>query len=175
MKAYEEHREKAPKKIKAIIITASTSRYQKMKRGENYEDESGSIIALKLKEKGHEVLLRSLVDDDISMIRKELLKGVYFSEADVIIINGGTGVSPRDVTIEAVEPLLEKKLEGFGEIFRRLTYDRIGAVALLSRAMAGIINRKLVICLPGSPDAVELGMNLILDELGHIVFISRGV
>ncbi|MEM4312302.1 MAG: MogA/MoaB family molybdenum cofactor biosynthesis protein [Nitrososphaerales archaeon] len=174
MKAYEEHKHKAPKKIKAMVITASTSRYEKMLKKEKFEDESGSLIASKLKGKGHEVISMKLVNDDIGMIREELLKGAYFSDADVIIINGGTGVSPRDVTIEAVEPLLEKKLEGFGEIFRRLTYEKLGSVAIMSRAKAGILNKKLVLCLPGSPDAVELGMSIIMDELTHIVYIAKG-
>jgi molybdenum cofactor biosynthesis protein B len=92
---------------------------------------------------------------------------------DAIIITGGTGIARRDVTIETVAPLYEKELPGFGEVLRRVGYDMVGTPALLTRASAGIIKRKPVFCLPGAPNAVEIGMDLILPELGHVVKHAR--
>ena len=106
------------------------------------------------------------------MIRLHLMKALYESQNDAVILLGGTGLSPRDVTIEAVGPLLDKRLDGFGEIFRRLSFDSIGTPALMTRSLAGIIENKPVFCLPGSPDAAKVGVELALNELPHAVFIA---
>jgi len=94
---------------------------------------------------------------------------------DVIILNGGTGLAPTDITIEAVNPRLEKRLEGFGELFRQLSFQKIGSAAMLSRAIAGTCKDTLVFCLPGSPEAVDLALNgLIIPEVGHMVGLIKG-
>jgi molybdenum cofactor biosynthesis protein B len=94
---------------------------------------------------------------------------------DVLIVTGGTGLSRTDVTFETISPCLERQIPGFGEIFRRISYDEIGSPAIMSRAFAGTIKRKAVFCLPGSPNGVKTAMEkLILPELGHIIGLSRG-
>ncbi len=96
-------------------------------------------------------------------------------EVDAIIINGGTGIAPRDTTFEAIQELLEKEISGFGELFRMLSYQDIGSAAMMTRATAGVAKGKVVVSLPGSTGAVELGMTrLILPELGHMLFLLRG-
>ncbi len=96
-------------------------------------------------------------------------------DVDVIITNGGTGIAPRDTTFEAIQGLLEKEIPGFGEMFRMLSYKDIGPAAMLTRATAGVAQGKVIISLPGSTGAVELGMTkLVLPELGHMLFLLRG-
>jgi len=109
------------------------------------------------------------------MIQKTIRGMLDSSEIDAIITSGGTGITPSDVTIEAVAPLLEKELPGFGELFRHLTYQDIGSAALMSRAIGGVAKGKAVFCLPGSPHAVKLCLErLILPETAHIVLHARG-
>jgi molybdenum cofactor biosynthesis protein B len=108
------------------------------------------------------------------MIRLSLFKALYEDKSDAVVFLGGTGLSARDVTIEALLPLLDKRLDGFGEIFRRLSFDSIGSAALMTRAIAGTIESKVVYSLPGSPDATKLGMELLLKELPHAIFILKG-
>ena len=124
------------------------------------------------KRAGHDCL-RKILDDDKVMIRLNLLKALYENNNDAAILIGGTGLAPRDVTIEAVLPLMDKQIDGFGEIFRRLSYDSVGSPALMSRAIGGVTGTKPVFCLPGSPDAVRLGVDLVLKELPHAVFIAN--
>jgi molybdenum cofactor biosynthesis protein B len=96
-------------------------------------------------------------------------------DIDAVIINGGTGIAPRDTTFEAIQGLLEKEISGFGELFRMLSYQDIGSAAMMTRATAGVVKGKVIISLPGSTGAVELGMTkLILPELGHMMFLLRG-
>lgn len=95
------------------------------------------------------------------------------SNADVIIFSGGTGVSKNDITVETLRSKFEKELEGFGELLRAISYRKIGTAAILTRATAGIKNGKLIVCLPGSPDAVKTALNKTLSEFPHIVFIAR--
>ncbi len=154
------------------IVSVSTSRFGKygVLRGVESipdDDESGKLIA----ENFDEVVDYVLVPDDVERIRWAVV--TTLEKADVCIITGGTGVSPEDVTIEAVKPLLTKELEGFGEIFRMLSYEEIGASAILSRAIAGLINEKAVFCLPGSKKAVKLGLNLINSILRHLLSHAR--
>jgi len=108
------------------------------------------------------------------MIQKHVRKALSSPEIDALIITGGTGLSPRDLTIESVSPFLQKNIPGFGELFRKISFDKIGSPAMLSRALAGSSNGKLIFCLPGSPDAVETAMTrLILPEIGHMLKVSR--
>lgn len=132
------------------------------------DDKSGKTIMELLEAAGHYTANYVIVKDEIKEIQTELLKN---TEAQAIILNGGTGISPRDVTIEAVAPLLTKEISGFGELFRMLSYtEDIGAAAMLSRAIAGTVGERAVFAMPGSTGAVMLGMKkLILPELSHVI------
>ncbi len=170
---YHEHRKHAPRKLAFALITVSSSRYAAKTSGKPYSDESQEIGFNLIREAGHEVRLRDLVDDDLDMIRGRLLELLENPEVDVIIFIGGTGFSKDDKTIEAVKPLLEKVVEGFGELFRWLSFQEIGAAAILSRALMGVVKDKVVICLPGSPHAVDLALRNFLSELPHLIYILR--
>ena len=133
-------------------------------------DTSGIAIAALLEANGHEVTGRSIVKDDPEAIRATLMKQLDNAATQVIITTGGTGITSRDSTYEVVCNLFEKRLEGFGELFRMLSYQEIGASAMMSRACAGTAQGKIVVALPGSENAVRLGMTkLLLPELGHLV------
>jgi len=133
-------------------------------------DVSGKLVKEHLMGSGHQVVAYHIVKDEVQEIQNLLRQGAENPQVQVIILNGGTGIAPRDVTYEAVEELLDKKIEGFGEIFRYLSYKEIGSAAMLSRALAGVCNRKIVFSLPGSRGAVDLAMReLILPEMGHLV------
>ncbi|MGC8571193.1 MogA/MoaB family molybdenum cofactor biosynthesis protein [Caldivirga sp.] len=168
-----EHEKKGPSKVNFFIITVSTSRYELMKAGKQYKDESGDLASLKITNSGHSVVGRLLVSDDERMIKGSLSELLHRDDVDVVVLIGGTGLAKSDVTIETVRPLFSKEIEGFGELFRFISYQKIGASAMLSRATAGIINNKLVVCLPGSPDAVETGLNLIINQVSHILYVAR--
>ena len=171
MKSHEEHRSKGKKDVSISIITVSTSRYEKMKKNLPFQDESADTAAKMIEEAGYTVKNREVVDDYKGLIRLEVLKSIYEDGSDVVILIGGTGLSNRDVTVEAVKPLLDKELEGFSEIFRSESFKEIGSAAYLSRTVAGSLDGRLVFCLPGSPDAVKLGLKLILPEIPHALYI----
>jgi len=133
-------------------------------------DTSGQLIQKLLKEQGHTVVAYHLVKDEPSKIKAKVKAAVTNKKIQAIIINGGTGISRRDSTFEAVNAMLEKRLDGFGEVFRYLTYQEIGSPAIMSRATAGIIKGRVLFSTPGSENAVKLAMEkLILPELGHLV------
>ena len=170
----EKHKSQAPKKLKFGIFTCSTSRYQKMEKNEKVEDVSGDLTETLLKNAGHTVVFRKLISDNEHLINEAMKKSLEQTELDAVIFCGGTGIAPSDVTIETVLPFLEKVLLGFGEIFRRLSFDKIGSVAVLSRAVAGVAKGKVFFCVPGSPDAVRVCLEkLILPEASHIVKHAR--
>lgn len=149
------------------VLIASTSRFKRygpVQRPEDAQDLSGEIILRKVESAGHDASY-SLLPDGIEEIREAVLRG----KADAIIICGGTGLARLDVTLEAVEPLFQKCIPGFGEIFRLRSLDEVGTRAILTRASAGIVGGRPVFCLPGSPNAARLGMDLILAELEHII------
>ncbi|AIY90361.1 MogA/MoaB family molybdenum cofactor biosynthesis protein [Geoglobus acetivorans] len=167
------HRHEAVESYTARVITVSTSRFEKYGRIEGVEnipedDGSGRLIAEVL---GERVKSYVLVPDDAAEIRKAVVE----SEEDVVIITGGTGLNPGDITVEAIEPLFEKRLDGFGEIFRIESYKEIGYSAILSRATAGIIDGKAVFCLPGSKNAVRLGMEIVVSIAKHVISHARGI
>jgi len=138
------------------------------------DDPSGDLVLELLEGAGHTVVLRGVLPDDGAVIREGVLKALGMNDVDAIITCGGTGVAAKDVTVEAIKLLLEKELPGFGELFRRLSYDEIGPAALMSRALAGVAKRKAVFILPGSPQAVRLCVErLILPEAPHIVKHAR--
>lgn len=163
------HKNAAQKKFKVALFTVSSSRF----RDKSLQDESGDIGKKMLEKAGHEYVY-SVIDDDRSLIRFSLYHSIVKENCDAIIFLGGTGLSPRDVTFESIAPLLDKTLDGFGEIFRRLSFDSIGSPAIMTRTIAGVVGSKVVFCLPGSPDASSTGLDLILKELPHMIFISRG-
>jgi molybdenum cofactor biosynthesis protein B len=143
------------------VLTVSTSRTVET-------DKSGKSIISLFSEAGIETQYYAVVPDRIDAIRKELAKAL--DVANCIVINGGTGLTHDDCTIEAVHPFFEKNIEGFGELFRILSYQEIGSSAMLSRAVAGISGYKAIFCIPGSPDAVKLAVqSLILPEIRHIL------
>ena len=168
------HKEKAPKRLKFYIAVVSTSRYKLKKEGKPVNDVSGHLMQRYLAEAGQELVARKIIPDDKKAI-EEAINEAFSLDADVIVLSGGTGISPDDITIEVVEPLLEKKLPGFGELFRFLSYKEIGPSAMMSRCIAGTRRGKAIFCIPGSPDAVKLAFEkLILPEIGHIIAMARG-
>jgi molybdenum cofactor biosynthesis protein B len=136
-------------------------------------DRSGQRIQQLLRDHGHRVKQYDVIRDEPALITQAVCAAPV--SAEVIIINGGTGLARRDTTFEAVNRLIEKEIAGFGELFRMLSYQQIGAGAMLSRATAGVAGDRVVFSLPGSTAAVELAMTkLILPQLGHIVGLVRG-
>ncbi len=132
-------------------------------------DTSGAAIASMLEHEGHVVTARALVRDEPADVTA-FVAAQLRAEAQVIITTGGTGITSRDATFEAIDEMLEKRLDGFGELFRMLSYADIGAAAMMSRACAGLARGRVVIALPGSEGAVRLAMTkLVLPELGHLV------
>ncbi|MDH7564074.1 MAG: MogA/MoaB family molybdenum cofactor biosynthesis protein [Candidatus Bathyarchaeota archaeon] len=168
------HKAEAPRKLGFGVFICSTSRYQKLAQGEKPKDVSGSLIESYLKEAGHKVLFRKIIADNKTMIEQGMQYAFSLDELDCAIFCGGTGIAPSDITIETVSPFLEKTLPGFGEIFRHLSFGAVGSAAVLSRAIAGVAERKAFFCIPGSPDAVRLCFErLILPEAPHIVKHAR--
>ncbi len=160
---YLEKKEQSPQAVICAVLVISDSRTEKT-------DESGKFLLQKLTEGGHSVVSFTLLKNDTNAIRQKLDELLNRSEVQVVITSGGTGASHRDVTIETVTPILEKKLDGFGELFRSLSYTEIGTSCILSRAMAGIARGKPIICLPGSLGATKLALDkIILPEIGHMV------
>ena len=158
-----------------FIITCSTSRYRLLESGAAPEDPSGDLIESQMKEHGHTVCERKLLPDDQKILSSALLDALGNPNIDSIIVTGGTGISPDDVTVEVAERMFDKKLPGFGEILRRISYDDIGSSAVLTRATAGIVSKKPIFCIPGSPDAVKRSLDkLILPELPHILKHAQG-
>ena len=163
----EQHRQYSPSNLGFALITVSDSRT-------TGDDASGSALAGLAREAGHRVETAELVKDDVAAIRRAVRQALAMDGVDVVVLTGGTGFSPRDVTLDAVEPLLEKRVEGFGELFRMLSYQQVGAAAMLSRAAAGLVGSRAVFLLPGSPKAVALAMEkLILPEAGHLLGQAR--
>ncbi len=169
------HKEKAPKKLGFAVVICSTSRYQESESGKCVADESGDLIVRLLVTQGHSVVSRDLIPDDKTLIEVFVKKALQSGDVDAIILSGGTGITLSDITIETVAPLLEKQLPGFGEIFRSPSYGEIGSAAVMSRALAGVVQGKAIFCIPGSPHAVKTCLErLILPEAGHIILHARG-
>ena len=168
------HKATAPKQLKFAVFVCSTSRYQQLQKGEEIDDVSGENIEALLKNAGHMVLFKKIIADDKALIQEAVKSVLDSADLDAAIFCGGTGIAPSDITIETVSPFLEKTLPGFGEIFRRLSYDKVGSAAVMSRAVAGVAKGKALFCIPGSPDAVRVSVEmLILPEAPHIVRHAR--
>lgn len=155
-------------------MTVSNSRYAKSARGAAVTDESGDVAEALIHRSGGVVDGRQLVPDDSRALKRTVSKALTRRDLDVVLLTGGTGVSTTDVTIESIRPLFEKEIEGFGEIFRSVSFRTIGAAAALSRATAGVARGKLVMCLPGSPDAVRTALGLYLGEVPHVLYLAQG-
>ncbi len=155
------HRKDAPKSVRCFVLTISDSRTEAT-------DTSGDAIVELLKAAGHDVVGRAIVRDDPGAVQNIIQ--AHESLADVIITTGGTGITARDSTYEAITSLIDKRLDGFGELFRMLSFAEIGSAAMMSRACAGTIGRTAIFSLPGSEHAVRLAVSkLILPEVGHVV------
>ncbi len=163
----QEHRESAPDVVRCAVLTLSDTRTIE-------NDTSGGYIVDRLAAHGQVVADYRISPDDPEAIRAILQEWSSSVEIDAILTNGGTGIARRDSTYDALTSLLEKRLDGFGELFRMLSYQEIGAAAMLSRAVAGTIDGTIVIAMPGSSNAVKLAMEkLVLPELNHLVFELR--
>ena len=168
------HKAHAPKTLSFAVFICSTSRYLAIQKGEQTTDVSGDMIEYLLKKVGHRVLFRRVVSDDNVMIEHAVKSVLENDGADAAIFCGGTGIAPKDITIESIQPFLDKTLPGFGEIFRRLSYDKLGSAAVMSRAVAGVAKGKALFCIPGSPDAVRISVELLISpEASHIVKHAR--
>lgn len=153
---------------KCFVITVSDTR-------DEATDRSGMAIKRGLALQGHALAGYTVVKDEPDQIEGALRGAIEDAHSDVVIVNGGTGIAPRDGTYEIVSRMLEKRLDGFGELFRYLSYQDIGSAAMMSRAIAGTVGKHVIISLPGSTGAVELAMEkLILPEIGHMVSQVKG-
>lgn len=168
------HKAEAPGQLRFALVTVSTSKASKAEAGRHPEDLSGDLAAMLVEEAGHVVAHRQIIPDNLAQIMELVKDLLASSNFDVIVTMGGTGISQSDVTIEAVEGLLEKRLPGFGELLRFSSFRRVGSSAMLTRALAGTTKGKAVFCLPGSPNAVELAFKeFIIPEAGHVVKHAR--
>lgn len=158
-----QHRAEAPKTVSVAVLTISDTRTKE-------DDRSGQLIREHLDWRGHTITAYEIVPDDADRITGMLQRWITDESIQAIVTNGGTGIAGRDVTYDAIVGLLEKRLDGFGEIFRMLSWEEIGAAAMLSRATAGVSNRTAIFATPGSSNAVKLAMEkLIGPEIAHVV------
>jgi molybdenum cofactor biosynthesis protein B len=147
----------------AILIVSDTR--------DEKTDESGKIVKQLILSEGHQVLVHEIITNNKALIQTTMKEMFQNPKINVIITSGGTGISKRDITVDAVSELLDKRIDGFGELFRKLSYEEIGEAAMISRAIAGAVNGKLVFSLPGSKNAVKLALSkLILPGIGHILW-----
>ncbi len=167
-KTHLKHKHGAPKILNYSVLIVSDTRYLEIEEGKKSTDMTIPVIKEILEKNKQNFISFQIVPDENLKI-KEVLLQLIKDKTDIIITSGGTGISKRDITIETIKPLFEKTLEGFGELFRYLSFKEIGSSAMLSRASAGIINNRIIFCLPGSPNAVKLALeHLIIPEAGHI-------
>lgn len=166
METHEKHKHDVPANLKIAVVTVSTSRTRET-------DVSGEVLKDAVEKNGHSVADYAVVPDAQEEIA-ETVKAFIEEGADAVIVNGGTGVAPSDVTIEALEPLFDKKITAFGQLLTILSYEEIGTAFMNSRATAGIVDGRPVFCIPGSPNACRLAVEkLIMPEIGHSVKHAR--
>ncbi|WP_047986048.1 MogA/MoaB family molybdenum cofactor biosynthesis protein [Ornithinibacillus californiensis] len=159
-----DHRQHAKGCVKCAVLTVSDTRTKET-------DKSGQLMVELLEKHGHSIEQYEVIQDEITLIQEMIKRVCANNNVEAVLINGGTGIASRDVTIEAIQPLFAKEIPGFGELFRMLSYQLdIGSASMLSRAVAGVVNNRVVFSTPGSSKAVKLAMEeLILPELGHAV------
>ncbi len=157
-----EHKKDAPRQVKIGIVSISTTRTLK-------NDESGNWIRQQVVKEGHEVVFHQVIPDDIEAIAQAIQKVIQNPAPHALLLTGGTGISSKDVTIEAVRPMFAKELSAFGTLFTQLSYEQIGSAAILSRATAGVVGNTVLFCMPGSFNACQLACRtLIFPELRHL-------
>lgn len=162
-----EHRSQSPQSLSCAVVTVSDTRTVE-------NDTGGQGVIDRLLSAGHTVAAREIIPDEPEQMRPLLIALAGRPEIDAVLLTGGTGISSRDQTFETVSQLLDKPLPGYGELFRMLSFEEIGPAAMLSRAVGGVMDRTVVLTMPGSPSAVRLAMErLILPELGHLVREAR--
>jgi molybdopterin adenylyltransferase len=160
----EAHRASAPASVRCAILTVSDTR-------DKNSDSSGNLIREMLGFSGHAIVDYQIVPDEPDQIRRVLDDWIARDDVQAVLTNGGTGIAARDTTYDAIAGLLDKRIDGFGELFRMLSWQEIGPAAMLSRAVAGVAGDTLIIAMPGSTNAVRLAMTrLITPELGHLVY-----
>ena len=160
-----EHCQSRVESVTCAILTISDTRTIET-------DESGLLIRDRLESAGHQVCSREILPDDASRLRGRVLALCGDDVCEAVLLTGGTGLASRDVTCEVVTSILEKRLDGFGELFRMLSYEEVGALAMLSRAVAGVCRATLIFSMPGSPRAVRLAMDkLILPGISHLAWV----
>jgi molybdenum cofactor biosynthesis protein B len=163
-----EHRQESPRVVRFAVLTISDTRDLSSDRG-------GAYLVQALEEGGHAVVRRSICRDDAREIEVSVRDAVRTADVDLVLTTGGTGIAPRDVTYPTLEAMFDSAIPGFGELFRSLSFREIGSAALLSRATAGLVDGKVVIALPGSPNALRLAVTeILLKEAGHLVSQTRG-
>ena len=163
-----EHHARHRRSVGCAVVTVSDTRTEA-------DDASGTCIRTRLEEAGHRVVAYAILPDEPASIRAHVEELLATPEVEAVIVNGGTGLARRDTTYEALAGLFDKRLDGFGELFRMLSYQEIGAAAMLSRAAAGVAHGKVLASLPGAPPAVELALvRLLVPELTHMVDLLRG-
>lgn len=163
-----EHRAHGKRSVACAIVTVSDTRTPET-------DTSGAVTRDLLVRAGHTVVDQAILPDEPARVRGHVETLLARTDVDAVLVNGGTGLAPRDTTYEAIAGLLDKRLDGFGELFRLLSYEQIGAAAMLSRAVAGVARGKIVASMPGSTAAVELAMTkLLVPELGHMARLAAG-
>lgn len=168
LETHEQHQQQAKKSLRVAVITVSDTRHLG-------NDTSGQLIVDRFSAAGHDVVERTIVKDEPTELCALVGQILGRYSVDALLITGGTGLAPRDRTPEAIESLLDATIPGFGELFRMLSFQEIGAAAMLSRALAGRIDKSLVFCMPGSTAAVRLAVEkLLLPELPHLVLHARG-
>ena len=166
--SHQEHRHQAPESVRCAVITVSDTRTPE-------NDTSGQYMQEALSHAGHTVSAYMIVKDEPADIHRLLTHHMQAPDTDAVLLSGGTGLSRRDGTYEVVQSCLEKELTGFGELFRWLSYEEIGAAAMMSRATAGVAAGTVIVSMPGSSAAVRLAMDkLILPELAHMTHIAQG-
>ncbi len=160
----ESHRAAAPTSVSCAILTVSDTRTAET-------DSSGTLLKETLRLAGHMIVAYEIVRDEPEQIRRILGEWIERDDIQEVISNGGTGIAARDTTYDAISGMLEKRIDGFGELFRMLSWQEIGAAAMLSRAVAGVAGGTLIVSIPGSTNAVRLALSkLIVPELGHLVY-----
>ena len=173
MKVHEQHKKKGPDTVNLALVIVSTSKFNELQEKDSSSDKTIPLVRQILEQNPSVFLTFSeVVSDNQVQIVEMLERLLNDSSLHVIVFSGGTGLTPKDVTYEAIKPLLEKTIDGFGELFRYLSYKEIGPSSMFSRALAGKIKNKAIFLLPGSPNAVKLALNeLILPEIKHMVYM----
>jgi len=164
----ETHRRESPSTLRFAVVTFSDTRDPSTDRG-------GAYLVERIEQAGHRVASKTIHSDDPEEIEASVRAAVDLAEVDLVLTTGGTGIAPRDSTFVTLERVLDSQIPGFGELFRALSYEEIGAATILSRAIGGLLNGKVVLALPGSPKALRLAMDkIVLPEAAHLVGQSRG-